>query len=260
MELSQASRQILRAIQEARFLTVSQIARLFYAEKRDGNQPRIQVRRPRPTDVYELPPGWQSAYEQIKRMQKRGELKIVPYTLHGQQIRNIQRLIMLPKDKLSHQNWEHEITRGDCYVTLHNTGLLTGYRSRWSDGEKDDFAEQHGIYFDSHFDLKDNPATFFLEVDMGTEYWERELDLKVQDYSGLMLSMPQQPMYALFVTGVKENGLIASRLKSFGKCFKAHGRGQNFLVTPTELFLEDPLGAIWASERSTQPVSLTALP
>lgn len=150
--------------------------------------------------------------------------------------------------------------RGDCYVALQNTGLLTGYRSMWSKEERTDFASRHGVYFDSHFDLKDQPNTFFLEVDMGTEYWENELDLKVQDYSGLMLSMPKQPMYALFVTQVRENGEISNRLKSFGKCFTAHGRKQNFLVTSTDLFLENPLGEIWASPRFPAPLSLTALP
>lgn len=193
-------------------------------------------------------------------MQHRGEIKIAPYTVHGKKIHAMPRLVMLPKEKLSYQNWEHEIMRGDCYVALHTTGLLTGYRSKWSDDEREDFAQKHGIYFDSHFDLKDMAHTFFLEVDMGTEYWEKELNLKVQDYSGLMMSVPQQPMYALFVTQVKENGQIANRLKSFCKCFTAHGRNQNFLVTSTDLFLDDPLGEIWANASLPAPVSLTALP
>src|SRR5262249_17478595 len=126
--------------------------------------------------------------------------------------------------------------------------------------ERYDFAQQHGVMFDSHFDLKDIRQTFFLEVDMGTEYWEKELNVKVQDYSGLMMSMPDQPMYALFVTQVKENGAIANRLRSFIQCFKNHGRGQNFLVTSVELFLDDPLGNIWANPKSDELLSLTTLP
>jgi hypothetical protein len=180
--------------------------------------------------------------------------------LHGKKIHAMPRMIMLPPDKLSYQNWEHEMTRGECYVALHRTELLTSYRSKWSDDEYDDFAKKHGVYFDSHFDLKDNRFTFFLEVDMGTEYWEKELNIKVQDYAGLMMSMPSQSIYALFVTSVRDNKDISNRLKAFGKCFRNHGRGLNFLVTPTDLFLDDPLGSIWAGDRFSQPVSLTALP
>ena len=190
----------------------------------------------------------------------RSELKIVPYKVHGEEIRNIQRLIMHPKDKLSHQNWEHEITRGDCYVALRNCGHFSAYRSKWTTQERDDFALQHGVLFDSHFDLKDKTTTFFLEVDMGTEYWEKELNVKVEDYAGLMMSMPQQPMYALFVTDVKGNGEIANRLKSFAKCFKGHGRGQNFLVTAIDLFVDNPLGNIWANDRLPAPISLLTIP
>ena len=193
-------------------------------------------------------------------MQKRGELKITPCTVHGKPIHAIPRLVMTSKDKLSHQNWEHEITRGYCYTTLYKTGLLTGYRSKWSDDERDDFAKRHKVYFDSHFDLKGIDHTFFLEVDMGTEYWEGDLNDKVENYAGLMQSLPQVPMYALFVTDVKSNGEILTRLKAFGKCFTKYGRKQNFLVTTIDKFLETPLGEIWGSERLTSPASLTDLP
>lgn len=171
----------------------------------------------------------------------------------------MQRLVMLPKDKCSYQKWEHEIKRGDCYVALHKTGRLTGYRSKWSNEEFKDFAQRHGVYFDSHFDLADNPVTFFLEVDMGTEYWEDELNVKVAEYAGLMMSMPDKAIYCLFVAETKEGQKMSDRLRSFSRCFQAYGRGQRFLVTPVELFLDNPLGEIWASDQFSKPASLTAL-
>lgn len=193
-------------------------------------------------------------------MAERGDVKIVPCIMHGKAIAYIERLVMLEKEKPpSYQKWKHEITRGDCYVALHKTGSLTGYRSKWSADEYPVFAKQHGVYFDSHFDLQGVEQTFFLEVDMGTEYWENELDEKVLEYAGLMQSMPNKPVYCLFVTDVKETGSIANRLKGFCRCFHDHGRQQNFLATSLELFLDDPLGAIWAGDGLTKPASLTAL-
>lgn len=166
---------------------------------------------------------------------------------------------MLPKDTLSYQKWAHEIARSECYVALHGTGKLTGYRSQWSKEERQSFAEQHGVYFDSQFELEGSKLTFFLEVDMGTEYWDNELNEKVQEYAGLAESMPQYPFCVVFAAKSRPGSDRRDRLKAFGECFRQHGRGKKFVVTDLDLFTSDPLGKILASDRLTVPAGLLDL-
>lgn len=192
-------------------------------------------------------------------MVRRSEVKLAACTVHGKAIPQIKRLVMFPKDTLSYQKWEHEIARSDCYVSLHNTGKLTGYRSKWSKDERKDFADSHGVYFDSQFDLEGSKFTFFLEVDMGTEYWDNELNEKVEEYAGLAQSMPQNPFYVVFVAKSRTGTDRKERLKAFGNCFRQHGRGKNFVVTDLDLFIDNPLGKIFANERLTAPASLLEL-
>ena len=204
--------------------------------------------------------GIDSAYDQLRRMANRGEIKIGIYTAHGRKIPQLPRLIMHPKDTLSPQKWEHEIARGNCYAALHNTGKLTGYRSAWTKDEREEFAKAHGVYFDSQFELQGSKYTFFLEVDMGTEYWDNELNEKVEEYASLAQSMPQHPFYAVFVANSKDGTDRRERLAAFGKCFQKYGRGKNFVVTDLDLFIDDPLGKIFANEKLTAPSSLFDLP
>src|SRR6202012_5615979 len=117
------------------------------------------------------------------------------------------------------------------YLALHKTGKLTGYRSKWTKDEYNTFAKHHGVYFDSQFELEGSKATFFLEVDMGPEYWNNELDEKVREYAGLAESMPQYPFCVVFVAKTRPGVDRRERLKAFGSCFQAHGRGKNFVVT-----------------------------
>lgn len=192
-------------------------------------------------------------------MVAREEVRLVPCVVHGKMIPQVPRLLMLKKEKLSYQKWEHEIARGDCYVALHRSGQLEGYRSKWTPKEYHAFAKAHGVNFDSQFELTGSKFTFFLEVDMGTEYWDNELDEKVKEYAGLAQSMPQYPFYAVFVAKSRAGVNRAERLKAFGECFRRNGRGANFVVTDLDLFTDDPLGKIFASDRLTVPVSLLDL-
>lgn len=192
-------------------------------------------------------------------MVKRGEVKLAACTVHRKKIPQVKRLVMLPKDTLGYQNWDHEIYRGECYVALHQTGKLTGYRSKWSKEERDDFARAHGVNFDSQFELEGSKYTFFLEVDMGTEYWSNELDEKVKEYAGLAESMPQHPFYVVFAARSGSDSERRARLKAFADCFRQHGRGKNFVVTDIDLFIDDPLGKIFANDRLTAPASLLDL-
>jgi len=192
-------------------------------------------------------------------MAAREEVKIVPCRVHGKMIPQVPRLVMLKKEVLSYQKWAHEIARGECYVALHKTGKMTGYRSKWTQEEYRDFAKGHGVYFDSQFELEGSPFSFFLEVDMGTEYWKDELDEKVQEYAGLAESMPQHPFYTVFLAKGNPEVSRADRLKAFGNCFKQHGRGANFIVSDLDLFLLDPLGDIFAANGYPKPASLLAL-
>ena len=205
-------------------------------------------------------PGWDSAYQQIRRMVARAEIKLVPCKVHGKIIPQVPRLVMLSRETApSYQKWEHEIVRSACYVALHSTGKLIGYRSKWTTEEYREFAKSHGVYFDSQFELQGSKFTFFLEVDMGTEYWENELNEKVAEYAGLAQSMPQFPFYVVFVAKTREGTDRGARLKAFGQCFRQHGRGMNFVVTDLDLFTNNPLGKILASDRLTEPASLLDL-
>jgi hypothetical protein len=193
-------------------------------------------------------------------MAKREELKTVPCKVQGKTIPQIPRLVMLRKEVApAYQNWSHEIARGDCYVALHKTGRLVGYRSKWSSEEHKEFAKGHGVYFDSQFELEGSPLTFFLEVDMGTEYWKDELNEKVEEYASLAQSMPQTPFYVLFLAKAKNEVPTAARLKAFGDCFRQYGRGQKFVVTDLELFTADPLAPLFAAQGFPAPKSLLEL-
>jgi hypothetical protein len=238
---------------------VSQIAKLFYGIKRNGKPAKSFPRQPRPGEIYDRPPGYDSALQQVKRMQEYGELQFVPCKLNGKVLTNLQYLIMLPKDKLSYQNWAHEIDRGDLYVAFHKTGRLTTWRTKWEHDEWIDFAKQHKVRPDNMMELEGLAFYFFIEVDRGSEFWSDELDTTIENYAGLADSMPQHPFYVLFTLQVRAGMDIRERAAAFRRKFAQLGRKHNFMIAPHSFVVKDPLGEVWDDYRSNEPVSLTSL-
>jgi hypothetical protein len=242
-------------------LTLSQIASLFYSTKKDGQTAKTFPRTPRPGQIFEMVPGYDSARQIVLRMVDSGEVKLEEMkTNSGKRIRNIDKLAMFPKDKPpSVMGWQHEIDRGDVYVALHRTGKVTSYRWNWHIDEYRDFAKNHRLSPDGRFELEGSDKVFFLEVDRGTEFWTNELDEKISKYAGLQDSMPQTPFVVLFVVQVKMGMSIQERAERFRQTFKKLGRGHLFVITPHELFVKDPLGEVLDYYLSDEPATLLTL-
>src|SRR5688500_2851444 len=64
------------ALKQEPFLTIGQIARLFYSVRRDGQPAKSTRFRPRPNSEYELPPGYHSARALLNRMVRDKELVV----------------------------------------------------------------------------------------------------------------------------------------------------------------------------------------
>jgi hypothetical protein len=242
-------------------LTISQIAELFYSVRKDGSTPKQFPRQPRKGQVYEMPPGYDSARQRVDSMIDAGLIKIVPCTTNSGKVQtNIDKLIMFPKDTPpSSGGWQHEIDRGDAYVALHKTGKLTSYRWNWHIEEYRNFAKNHRIKPDARFELEGSSKIFFLEVDRGTEFWSNELDRKIEKYAGLQDSMPQIPFVVVFTVQVKSGMSIRERAAKFNSQFQQLGRGHCFLIAPHELFVKNPLGEVLDYYRTNDPVCLTTL-
>src|SRR5690242_17549466 len=60
--------KILEAFSLEPFLTIAQVAKLFYAVRRDGQPAKSTKFRPRKTTEYELVPGYHSARAILNRM------------------------------------------------------------------------------------------------------------------------------------------------------------------------------------------------
>jgi hypothetical protein len=247
--------KILTSLKEARFLTISQIATLFYAERADGTPANVIPRKPRPGDDYEMVPGYDSAYQRIRDMRKDGKVKFELYNddnkVHG--------LIMLPKEKPpARTNWDHEIDRGDLYVAYQNTGKLMSFDSKWPIEEFRGYAKDHRILFDSRMELNGIEPFFFVEIERDTETWET-LEQKVSKYAGLADSMPQHPFYVLFTVQLTYSLDIKKKVDKFKDIIVRHGRQKNFLLGPHFMVVQDPLGYVWDDCRTEKPVSLLDL-
>jgi len=242
-------------------LTISQIASLFYSVRKDGAVPKSFPRQPRPGQVYDMVPGYDTARQMALRMADSGEVQVAECkTNSGKRLKFVDNLIMLPKDRPpSVMGWQHEIDRGDIYVALHKTGKLTSYRWKWHPTEYQGFAKLHKLYPDGRFELQGSDYIFFLEVDRGTEFWSDELNTKIEKYAGLQDSMPQNPFVVVFVIQAKPGMDIKERAANFRSAFGELGRGHKFVITPHQLFLKDPLGDVLDYYRSDEPTSLLTL-
>src|SRR5262245_30606156 len=68
--------KILEAFRLERFLTIPQVAGLFYSVRRDGQPARSTRIRPRKDDAYDLVPGYHSARDMLNRMVDSGQLVV----------------------------------------------------------------------------------------------------------------------------------------------------------------------------------------
>src|ERR1017187_7963054 len=76
---SLAAERVIQSLKEARYLTISQIAELFYATKADGQPANVQMARPRLGEEYPTVPGYHSARKLIKAMEARGQVILSTY-------------------------------------------------------------------------------------------------------------------------------------------------------------------------------------
>jgi hypothetical protein len=238
------------------------VAELFYSIKKDGSTAKTFARTPRPGQTFEMAPGYDSARQILLRMVDSGEVKMEEMkTNSGKRIRNIDKLVMFPKDRPpSVMGWQHEIDRGDIYVAINKTGKVTSYRWNWHIDEYRGFAKDHRLNPDGRFELEGSPYVWFLEVDRGTEFWSNELDEKISKYAGLQDSMPQTPFVVIFVIQTKPGMSIQERAKRFNETFHQHGRGHRFCITPQQLFVKDPLTeGVLDYYLSDEPASLLTL-
>jgi Replication-relaxation len=258
---SLARNRISQSLNENRYLTISQIASLFYSVRKDGQPPKPFPRQPRKGQYYELVPGYDSARQRVLAMADTGEVKLEACkTNSGKVLTNVDKLIMFPKDRPpSAMGWQHEIDRGDIYVALHKTGKVIGYRHNWHIDEYRGFAKSHKLNPDGRFELEGSSKLFFLEVDRGTEFWSNELDTKIEKYAALQDSMPQNPFVVLFTIQTKPGMSIKDRASKFNDKFHELGRGHQFAISPHEMFLKDPLGNVLDCYLGDEPTCLTAL-
>jgi hypothetical protein len=209
------------------------------------------TRRPRPNESYDLPPGYQSAYQRIKSMEADGLVKILKY----KNDRWVPALVMLDTQRPpAFQNWDHEIARGDVYVAFQKTNLLTHWDSSWDISEYHNFAKNHRINYDMRMELEGSDMVYFWEVDMGSET-RHELINKIEKYAGLQDSMPQNPFAVLIAIETSNEAMQKKLQRVVGWC-KEHGRGHRFLVGSLESLTARPLGDLFVDSRNVEAVSV----
>ena len=255
---SLAEKRLLCALSEARYLTISQIAELFYAVKADGQPANEQTVRPRPNEEYTTTAGYGSARKLIKGCEARGTLVLHEYK-HKQynkerRDRTVPKLVMLPTQKPpAPSNWWHEVERGQLYVDFHKTGKIIGWYSKWPRPEYMEFGKRHGVQPDSMFELDGVDCRFCIELDRGTEDWT-DLEEKIQKYAGLMQSAGSNICPIFFLQPGYRLDLRAKGLKLV-QTIQSLGRRQPFLVTSYELALSDPLAAVYDDCYTSTPRS-----
>jgi hypothetical protein len=234
---------------------VSQIARLFYQKKLDGSDPKVPLRNVR-EDVYELTPGYDSAYKLLSRM-------VASHTIrrHKSGIMRGQDLYSLYSQGKgpSPMNYEHEVACGDLYVAFQQTGKVASWATSWKPHQYAEYARAAGVNPDAMLELEGCSQVIFFEVDMGNEKYET-LDHKVQKYRTLQLSTSPFAVVFLFRDNALRRCSWKERAVQFNDRVAAkHNMGRQFSAAPHHMLATDPLGAWIGSYRSPDLFSVLDL-
>jgi Replication-relaxation len=141
----------------------------------------------------------------------------------------------------SKHNWDHEIDRGDLYVAFKKTGKVLIWNSKWDIDEWKDFALKAGVKYDCRAELEGVRQTIFFEVDRGG-MTATTLKKKLDKYVRLseMVSDP----FVVVLTLQARFGTLKNRAMLLLDMISKFNRGRQFLVTPHQLIVKDPLGDV----------------
>jgi hypothetical protein len=174
--------KILEALEITKFLTIRQVARLFYGKRRDGQPAKARTVRPAkdsPRAVH-LEPGSDSAKWILNDMcQRKVRVRDRDYPLLMRyDSDNLKRENYYHRHNAEHISLDEKMTYGHdmavvvSYVLLETSGELDGFQRYWDPDQAAEYGKKWGLYPDAVFALAKNPDhMFFLEVDGGTE-WE----------------------------------------------------------------------------------------
>jgi hypothetical protein len=248
--------RILAALGEAQHLTVSQVARLFYAVRADGSPAVSAFRRPRPDDEYQLTPGYGSAYDMLKRMVKDRAVR-----KHKSDVKGGQDLYSLHEDAHypARGNFDHEVACGDLYVAFRQTGKVATWSTRWKPHQRDSFAKATRINPDAVLELEGASQVIFFEVDLGNEGYQT-LDKKVKKYRDLATLTSAFAVVFLFKDNARRGCYWKERAVQFNARVGAkHERGKQFSAACHSMLVEDPFGKLVFSYKSKELFSVLDL-
>jgi hypothetical protein len=250
------------------FLTIRQVAKLFYSVRRDGQPAKARRFRPRKTLEYELVPGYDSAKEILSRMcatQRRvkdrqtGQIHTV--ALHPELRRfpppeqSYPNLYALPgtRERLDrHRLYGHEMDCADAFVALK---LAAGPRlvrwQRYNDLEADlkRVYDKFRVKPDRIFELEGVNQVFHLEVDRGTEEnLDRQVKPKIDNYIRLSEAHPGQGLTVVFTAqAYRYDKEDEERAREIYDLLARYRRHNQFLVAIHDTFIARPLEAVFNS-------------
>ena len=230
------------------FLTIAQIAQLFYSVRRDGQPARSTRIRPRKNEAYDLVPGYHSARAILTRMVDSGQL--VVFRNRGDDttpsLPNLYALKGTRKAINDRALYGHEMDAVDCFVALRKAfgERLVRWERRWDRDDWETFAKKWGLLPDATFELDGDDRVWFLEVDRGTEEPDQLLD-KLGRYVRFSNAHPGERFHVLFTAqAYRYDREDMDRVKRLLCVFAGLKRGNQFAAATQEAFLADPDGAV----------------
>jgi len=228
--------RILDALEQAKYLTISQVAELFYAIKRDGQPAKSFRLRPRANSTYELIGGYGPAIKILNRMAN-DDYKLL--SVHKSGNLNKPFLYSLRGDKTP-AAWNHVMDTGDLFVAYFKSGRLIRWAADWEKEAWNAFARDMRINPDGRLELQGLNQVVMFEVDMGTEK-PAVLKRKVEKY--LRLAQVTTPFVVVFTfQHNKGRSNLARRQAQTMKMLEEFKRGKQFLVASHDALVEDPFG------------------
>jgi len=200
-------------------------------------------RTPRPGEMYELVPGYDSARKICLRMKAANLLDYHKTTDKT----NPGFWCLKGRPAPSKWNWQHEVDAGNLMIAFRNTDLLISWDAKWDADEYREFAKKHGVNYDRRMQLEGVSQLVFIEVDRGNEDLG-VLREKVQKYIRLAQSFPGDPFVVIFTLQARLSSNLAERANSvLERVLKPFGRGKQFVIAPHEMLLRDPMGKVLVS-------------
>ena len=198
----EARNKIKDALTDEPFLTINQVANLFYSVRRDGQPAKPSRFRLRGKEL-ELTPGYNSAKDLLGRMVRDKELIVFkPKNDQPQSTPNLYALPGTKKPINDNALYGHEMDCADCFVALRRTygEKLVRWQRHWNEVEREVFGEKYGIWPDRVFELEHSDEVYFLEVDRGTEDLRKQIQPKIEDYFKLWQAYKDKQSFTIIFT------------------------------------------------------------